>query len=104
MSRRQWAALRVGDIVVEARSRTPRIVLGVSFGRTARGRREYTTIAMRMIHLGSWRARRGCTMTILTEHDWRHRLSLVNGKQARVTNKMRQCCDKHGDSYSLEGP
>lgn len=104
MSKREWAALAVGDIVVERGSRTPRIILGISYRKTARGWKKYTSVVMRMLHFGSWRGRRGCTLTLLNEHDWRPRLSLVHGKRARVTKAMRKCCDKHGDSYALEGP
>lgn len=98
----EWNNLRVGDIVIEKRSKSPRIVLGVHpYGRPIqsgphRGR-PYFVITMRMLHFGSWRGRRGCTMTTLNPTDWRSRLNVSHGRRARVTAAMQVCCEKHGN-------
>lgn len=101
MSADEWNGLRVGDIVIERRSKSPRIVLGVhsrKHHRTSRyAGQQHVVITMRMLHLGSWRAKRGCLLTVLHPADWRPRLDVAHGRRARVTADMQTCCPKHGN-------
>lgn len=94
VSESEWNGLRMGDVVIERRSRTPRIVLGVSVRPFKQGPRKGQPchyITMRKLHA----AGRECEMTSLLPSDWRHRLDLAHGKHIRVTQGM-QWCERHG--------
>ena len=94
MSEDEWNGLRMGDVVVERRSRTPRIVLGVTTREFQRGPRAGQP--RHLIQLRKLRAAgRECEMTCLTPSDWRPRLDLAHGKHVRVTEGM-QWCERHG--------
>ena len=105
MSDDEWNGLRMGSVVVERRSRTPRVVLGSSVREFKQGPRKgqpYRMIQMRKLHCGSG-ASRHCEMTILCPSDWRHRLDLAHGKYIRVTQGM-QWCERHGLWHFGEQP
>ena len=94
MSESEWNGLRAGDVVVERRSRTPRIVLGVNTRRFKQGPRcgqPYHILTLRKLHS----AGRECEMTCLVPSDWRERLDLAHGKHVGVTQGM-QWCERHG--------
>lgn len=96
MTMAQWNQLRPGDIVIERRSKTPRIVLTASPKVLKAGPREgqtHSIIRLRMLH-GSWRSK--CTITTLIPSDVLGRLDVAWGRRARVTRMMRTCCRKHG--------
>lgn len=95
MSESEWASLRTGDIVIEKRSRTPRIVLGVHPNVWTQGPRKGQpappTVLLRKLHQ-SWTF--PCEYTLLTSNDWAPRLDRA-WKRARVTRAM-QWCPRHG--------
>jgi hypothetical protein len=96
MSEAEWNSLRPGDIVVESRSKTPRMVLGVTVRKFKQGPRlgqPKLILTLRKIRR-SWTP---CEMTVLLPSDWRHRL-LYTGRRAQVTWLQRRC-KRHPNNY-----
>jgi hypothetical protein len=91
VSREEWNALRPGDIVIERRSRTPRIVLTVSIHQPHE-RRPRVYISLRKLR-SSWCD--PCNNTVLTSYDMAARLDVAHGRRARVTDAM-LWCPRHG--------
>ncbi len=94
----EWNALRPGDIVVERRSRAPRMVLSVSRKRRflwgKRRGQPYTVIELRKLRQGPF----PCPNTLLAPYDWIHRLDVAHGKRGRVLREFFYC-ECHGWSH-----
>lgn len=101
MSADEWDRLKAGDVVVERRSGTPRVVMGVTCRRNFLwGRnvgRPYRIIQMRSLRRGR------CDFTVLYPSDWMPRLDVAHGKRVRITKGM-QWCDSHGLWHFVGGP
>ena len=97
MSQDEWDALRPGDIVIERRSKTPRIVVAVRHGRIKQGRRRgRLRLDIELVKIRQ--SRYACPTTSLAPSDWRHRLDVAHGRHARVRREWFYCVC-HGWSH-----
>jgi hypothetical protein len=92
MSQDEWDGLKPGDIVIERRSKTPRIVLA-THKRPWRAKTRVSTspfcMTLELRKLRGWRY--NCPNTLLMPGDWRHRLDVAHGKHARVQRSWFKC-------------
>lgn len=99
MSQDEWDNLKPGDIVIERRSKTPRIVL-TTYRRPWKCKPRvskspyHLTIQLRKLRGGRY----NCPNTILFPGDWRLRLDVLHGKRARVMRSWFKC-PVHGWSH-----
>lgn len=91
ITREQWKALRPGDILEEVRSRTPRMVLQVHFGR--KGALRDPSIQLYKLR-ESWTP---CPVTVLFFNDACYRLR-PTGKRGRVPPNALDCY-RHGKDH-----
>jgi hypothetical protein len=103
MSQDEWDALQPGMIVVERRSKTPRLVLSVKRrpwkirrrrGSPSRRERECVVIELFKLRSGGY----PCPTTDLYPSDWRARLDVAHGKRGIVRAEFFYC-ECHGWSH-----
>lgn len=99
VSQDEWDGLKAGDIVIERRSKTPRIVLAVR-RRPWKAKTRVSTspfcVTIQLRKLRGWRY--NCPNTTLCPGDWRHRLDVAHGRHARVMRSWFKC-PVHGWSH-----
>jgi hypothetical protein len=103
VSQDEWDNLQPGMIVVERRSKTPRLVLNVRRRPWRCKPRVSTSPEHVSIDLFKLRGSRSCPTTSLTPSDWRHRLDVAHGKTGIVVPEFFYC-DMHGWSHITGGP
>lgn len=92
MSQDEWDNLKPGDIVIERRSKTPRLVLGVHRRPWRCPPRvstspEHVTIELRKLIGGT----HACPTTTLDPSMWRRRLDVAHGKHGRIRKEWFRC-------------
>jgi len=104
MTQNEWDALVPGDIVIERRSKTPRLVLAVH-RRPWKAKHPVTrTRSFLMIEVMKIRrSQYPCPTTDLCPSDWRARLDVAYGRHGRVRREFFYC-ECHGWSHVVRGP
>ncbi len=104
MSQDEWDNLQPGMIVVERRSRTPRLVLAVHRRpwkckpTVNRRRREWVGVELFKLRSGGY----PCPTTTLYPWDWLTRLDVAHGKRGTVRREFFYC-ECHGWSHIAKG-